>query len=232
MHIIPQPKNHTRFHIESGELNEIHDFTEHGKELLYDSFCEEDSKKFFNEKKLKSYLKVLSSTTKIGKKKSFNFPQLKATCNISYDSSSYLEQTFVEYLLSKVIWSLNSWIYTYTKEKNCEILLGLKWENEVWRNVKGEEFNPLCIDDLDKMLCHANPSTLIFLQSPSSYSDPICGFGLYLFDENFKLIFKTIFKFIDLEDAPSNAFRLNTPNSLEDFEDLTRSFLSCNFTTS
>ncbi|MDC4318728.1 hypothetical protein NQ643_19220, partial [Acinetobacter baumannii] len=61
--------------------------------------------------------------------------------------------------------------------------------------------------------------------------DPLSGFVLYLFDKSDKLIFKTIYKFFDLADAPDNSFRLNLTKSPDDFADTSRSFLSCNFTT-
>ncbi|WP_163120362.1 hypothetical protein [Acinetobacter pittii] len=236
MYIIPQPKSDSDCQVDSNDLLEVQILTVAHSEIindsiLYESMYEKPTKRLYNKKKLRRNLKNLSSATKMGKKKSFTFPELKATCNISYDRSSYEESTFVEYLLTEVIWNLSYWIDKYTKENSCEILLNLEWHKEVWRNIKGEEFNPLCIDDLEKMFFYSNPSKVIFIECPYRDSDPRCGFGLYLFDANDKLIFKTIYKFFDLADAPPNAFRLNVPISLPAFEDTSRSFLSCHFTT-
>lgn len=234
MHIIPQKKEYPNFANNEDLVTFAQDMTEVNKHIFYESFNEDEKDEFknvFNKKKIRRYLRNLSSATKNGKKKLFRFQDLKSTCNISYDKSSREESLYVEFLFSIVMFILDSKISTYTKDDNCKVLLGLDWRDRFWRNVKGEAFNPLSINDLSEMLSHCNPSTVIFLHCPTHFYDPISGFGLYLFDENDKLIFKTIYKFFDLEDAPSDAFRLNVPEYSEDIDSHSRCFLSCNFTT-
>ncbi|WP_269507612.1 hypothetical protein [Acinetobacter baumannii] len=232
MYIIPQPKNYPDFYKDTHEsLLHAYHITELGKNILYENFHDEEIKDVFNNKLISRNLRYLSSATKKISKKSLRFPDLKATCNIAYDKSSREESMFVDYLLSQIMWTLSEHMSRFTEENNCKVMLGLEWQEKVWRNVKGESFNPLCIDDLEIMLSHSKPSTLIFLDYCIKEDDPLSGFVLYLFDKSDKLIFKTIYKFFDLADAPDNSFRLNLTKSPDDFADTSRSFLSCNFTT-
>ncbi|QVR68224.1 hypothetical protein [Acinetobacter sp. BHS4] len=211
--------------------------SEHTKNTLVKNFIEENQSVFqitsyYSEfdkidgnGEVDEYLKKLSSATKEGENKTFSFSTLKATCNISYDKSSLEETLFTNFLLSQIMSALADCLVCYLRdEKYRKLITEFQWKEKIWRNIEGEHFNPMCVNDLSKRTANSDPSTLIFLLCPITDSDPTGGFGLYLLDENDQLIFKTIYKFFDLPNAPTDAFRLNVPKTLDKFFDTSRYF--------
>lgn len=161
--------------------------------------------------------------------KKIKLKNVEPTVSIKIDSTKENERFFISLLSSQMRLACMLYFLELRHEKG-EAFAVIGDDTKTWFDAQCPHYNGEVkyLDNIFQMLNYVKPDYIMFFndfykEHKESSEDFESGLGLILLDKNGNPLQKVNLKFFDLRNAPTHAFRLNSPSPKDDF-DMAESF--------